>query len=104
MKQILIRMIGNTKTVTQLLQKITDYDRITNFYAHITENVKPVEDRIKQKFYDLINSLELPDDCLASFTHIIHAMGRSEWWAFKCELNIKIYTILQFLFIILFSK
>ncbi len=56
-----------------------------NIFKQVFENIKPVEVMIKQKFDEFIDSLELPNDCLASFARIMNAMKRSELWAFKCE-------------------
>jgi hypothetical protein len=56
-----------------------------NIFKQVFENIKPVEVMIKQKFDEFIDSLELPNDCLASFARIINAMKKSELWAFECE-------------------
>ncbi len=55
-----------------------------NIFKQVFENIKSVE-VMKQKFDEFIDSLELPNDCLASFVTIINAMVRSELWAFKCK-------------------
>ncbi len=64
------------------LKNVSIYE---NIFKQVFENIKPVEVMIKQKFDEFIDSLELPNDCLASFATIINAMQRSELWAFKCE-------------------
>jgi hypothetical protein len=64
------------------LKNVSIYE---NIFKQVFENIKPVEVMIKQKFDEFIDSLELPNDCLASFATIINAMKRSELWAFKCE-------------------
>ncbi len=72
----------NKNLFNSFLKNVSIYE---NIFKQVFENIKPVEVMIKQKFSEFINSLELPNDCLASFTRIINAMEKSELWAFKCE-------------------
>jgi hypothetical protein len=51
---------------------------------------------IKQKFDEFIDSLEIPNDCLASFLTIMNAMIRSKIWVFKCEFeNIELLELIS---------
>jgi hypothetical protein len=70
-----------------IVKNISVYDRFKNIYKHMSENLNPVKIMIKQKFNEFIHSLELPNDCLASFARIINAMEKSELWAFECEFH-----------------
>jgi hypothetical protein len=71
----------NKNLFNSFLKNVSIYE---NIFKQIFEDIKPVEVIIKQKFDEFINSLELPNDCLASFATIINAMKRSELWAFEC--------------------
>jgi hypothetical protein len=68
-------------------KNISIYEKSKNIFKHMSENLNPVEIMIKQKFYEFIQSLELPNDCLTSFARIINAMQKSELWAFECEFH-----------------
>jgi hypothetical protein len=72
----------NKNLFNLFLKNVSIYE---NIFKQVFENIKPVEVMIKQKFSEFINSLELPNECLASFARIINAMEKSELWAFKCE-------------------
>jgi hypothetical protein len=71
----------NKNLFNSFLKNVSIYE---NIFKQVFENIKPVEVMIKQKFDEFIDSLEIPNDCLASFARIINAMKRSELWAFEC--------------------
>jgi hypothetical protein len=69
------------------VKNISLYEKSKNIFKHMSENLNPVEIMIKQKFYEFIDSLELPNDCLTSFARIINDMQKREIWALKCEFH-----------------
>jgi hypothetical protein len=69
------------------VKNISVYEKFKNIFKHMSENLNPVEIMIKQKFYEFIDSLELPNNCLTSFARIINAIQESELWAFECEFH-----------------
>jgi hypothetical protein len=69
------------------VKNISVDEKFRNIFKHMSENLNPVEIMIKQKFYEFIQSLELPNDCLTSFARIMNAMQKSELWAFECEFH-----------------
>ncbi len=70
-----------------LVKNISFYEKFKNIFKNFSENLNPVEILIKQKVYEFIHSLELPNDCLTSFAKIINAMQKSVLWAFECEFH-----------------
>jgi len=77
-------LTNNYDNSTEL--NISFNDRMKDIFQSMTENIIPVENKIKQRFNEFLLSLELPADCLASYARIINAMQKSELWAFKCKL------------------
>lgn len=73
----------SSENTTQSIKEVSEYENIINSYNAVSKNIIPIEHMIKHKFYEFIYSLDLPDDCLASYARIISAMKSGELWAFK---------------------
>ena len=82
-----ISIAGSLDLLTLFVKNISIYAKSKNIFKHMSENLNPVEIMIKQKFYEFIQSLELPNDCLTSFARIINDMQKREIWALKCEFH-----------------
>ena len=60
------------------------FNKLNKVYVKLYENIKPVENRLKQRLFEFIYSLELSKDCLASFIRINEGLNSGQLWAFKC--------------------
>ena len=56
-----------------------------NILKQVSDGIKSVEFLMKQKFYEFVTNLEIPDECFTSITRIVNGMKRSKLWAFKCK-------------------
>jgi hypothetical protein len=79
----------NISPVGSVITINSTFNKLNKRYFKLYENIKPVERRLKQRFFELISTLELPNDCLASFARINDGLGKGQLWALKCELFFK---------------
>jgi hypothetical protein len=79
----------NISSVGSVVTINSTFNKLNKLYFKLYENIKPVEQRLKQRFFELISTLELPNDCLASFARITGGLGKGQLWALKCKLFFK---------------
>jgi hypothetical protein len=76
----------NISSVGSVVTINSTFNKLNELYLKLNENIKPVEQRLKQRFLELISTLELPNDCLTSFARINDGLGKGQLWALKCKL------------------
>ncbi len=76
----------NISSVGSVVTINSTFNKLNKLYLKLYENIKPVEQRFKQRFLKLISTLELPNDCLTSFARINDGLGKGQLWALKCKL------------------
>jgi hypothetical protein len=76
----------NISSVGSVVTINSTFNKLNKLYLKLYENIKPVEQRLKQRFLELISTLELPNDCLTSFARINDGLGKGQLWALKCKL------------------
>jgi hypothetical protein len=79
----------NISSVGSVVTINSTFNKLNKLYLKLYENIKPVEQRLKQRFFELISTLELSNDCLASFARINDGLGKGQLWALKCKLFFK---------------
>jgi hypothetical protein len=66
-------------------QTIDTFKRLHQYYKNVSIKVEPIIKRIIPRISDILLSIDLPPDCMASLVMISKSAQDREEWALKCK-------------------